>query len=278
MSGLHSSWVGRSWTAEDFLTPGVIEAFCAVFDWNEDGSAGSPIPLGGHWLLAPPRAPSAALGVDGHPRRGSQLPPIDAKRRMWAGSRMQFLRPLIVGELCRRTSVIVDVNCKEAPHGPLWLVEVEHVIETCGEPAVHEVQTIAYTDAPPGAAPSRRPGFEPQATSIKVPDEVLLFRYSALTFNSHRIHYDLPYASQQEGYPGLVVHGPLTATFLLHFCRSMFGGRPIRAFSFRGVRPAFAGEPMQLVGRESAEGVELAALNSNGECVMMANAELDAKS
>jgi 3-methylfumaryl-CoA hydratase len=233
-----------------------------------------------------PDAPTNGLGPDGHPDRDdsedSFLPPVPLPRRMWASSKLEFLAPLQIGEAVTRVSRIVSITEKTGNSGQLFFVEVAHETHGSGGVAIHETQSIVYREAPPAgsrpAPPAPGPqSFDPtpwQSLRAMVPSEPLLFRFSAQTFNSHRIHYDLPYATVDEGYRGLVVHGPLTATLLLDLAQREFGDNALKKFAFRGVTPAICGELLYLVLRNGNEQVELGAYASNGRHVMSATATL----
>jgi 3-methylfumaryl-CoA hydratase len=268
-----SGWIGRTREAQDAVTAGLVEGFHATLDSPEKHGAGEPAPQGIHWLLAPPREPMRVLGPDGHPRTGDFLPPMTLPRRMWAASDVRFLTPIPVGAAVRLRSEVVSITPKSGASGELVFVEVDHVTSVHGAVAVRERQTIVYRAADGASTRS-----EPDAGASDFerrcrPDPVMLFRYSALTFNSHRIHYDQPYATGIEGYPGLVVHGPLTATLLIDLCARQFGGNRLAGFSFRAVSPAFVGEELRLRGRTVADGVELIAA-ADGRITMRARAAL----
>ena len=277
-----SAWIGREERRSDRIDPAAHRRWLATLD--RDAADGGAVAQGYHWCLCLPDAPTAALGVDGHPRRDdspeSLLPPVPQPRRMWAASKVEFLAPLHVGDTVERDSRVVSVAEKHGSSGPLVFVDVSH--ETRGPQglAVREVQSLVYRDPPPPSSPPAPPPladapFEPMgwdAHRTLVPDEALLFRFSALTFNSHRINYDRPYATGVEGYRGLVVHGPLTATLLLDLARCELGDNALRSFAFRGVSPAIAGEPLNLVMRGSGEDIELGAFAADGREVMRATA------
>jgi 3-methylfumaryl-CoA hydratase len=271
------AWIGRSETREDVVDPGLVERFLATLDAAP--AADGVAPQGLHWCLCPPDAPTARLGPDGHPVRDDRglLPPIPLPRRMWAASKVAFLAPLRIGERVRRTSRLVSVTEKQGGSGPLAFAAVEHVIAGAEE-AIRELQTIVYRDAASAGAPPSPPvrgearfdGGDVHARRMIRPEPPLLFRYSALTFNSHRIHYDLPYACEQEGYRGLVVHGPLTATLLLDLARHELGEQALASFAFRGISPAVAGEPLHLTLATEGEAVTLGAWAADGTAVMSA--------
>jgi len=277
-----SEWIGREERRRDRIDAGAHRRWLATLD--RDAPADGAVAQGYHWCLCLPDAPSSALGADGHPRRDesrdSFLPPLPQPRRMWASSRVEFLAPLRVGDDVERTSRIESIAQKQGASGPLAFVEVLH--ETSGPqgPAVREVQSLVYRDpAPTGAPPAPPPPgpaqFDPSrwdAHRVVTPDEALLFRFSALTFNSHRIHYDAPYAIGVEGYRGLVVHGPLTATLLLDLARRELGDNALATFAFRGVSPAIGGDALHFVMRGSGADIELGAFAGDGREVMRATA------
>ncbi|WP_120718138.1 FAS1-like dehydratase domain-containing protein [Tsuneonella amylolytica] len=281
--GDYTAWIGREEMANDRVDAGLVARWCAALD--RAAPQGGFAPQGIHWCLGLPRAATADLGADGHPRRdgspASFLPPVALPRRMWAGSSVEFRRPLRIGEEVERRSVVKSITPKSGSAGELCFVEVAH--ETSGEdgPAIAEVQTLVYREAPPPGSPPAPPPagagrFDAggwSAVRTLVPDAPLLFRYSALTFNSHRIHYDLPYAREEEGYRGLVVHGPLTATLLLDLARRELGEQPLARFAFRGLSPAVHGEPLHLALRTGDGGeLELGAFAGDGRPVMSATA------
>lgn len=251
------SWIGRETTTSDVLTPGLLARFRATLDTDQT--------LGLHWCLCLPDAPTARLGPDGHPMRGTDLPPIPLPRRMWAASKVQFHAPLTIGAAITRRSVIAAITNKTGSTGPLVFVEIDHETRADAALAVTERQTLVYREAagatatPPPAA-AEQWDFHREIT----PEPPLLFRYSALTFNSHRIHYDQPYATGTEGYRGLVVHGPLTATLLLDLAAREVGADRIAGLSFRGLAPAIAGEPLTLHGRTDGDTLILGARNAAG--------------
>lgn len=280
--GEWEGWIGREEQRGDRAGAALLERWCATLD--RDVPDGDALPQGLHWCLATPESPTAALGLDGHPRRedspGSFLPPVPLPRRMWASSRLEFVAPLRLAEAITRVSHVSSITEKQGGSGRLVFVEIAH--ETSGEsgPCVREVQSVVYRDAPgPGTPPAPPPlsneAFDPAAWAAHrmiVPTEPLLFRYSALTFNSHRIHYDAPYARSEENYRGLVVHGPLTATLLLDLARRELGENALKTFAFRGLSPAICGEALHLVMRGSGAGIELGAFARDGREVMRASA------
>ncbi|MCC2097579.1 MAG: MaoC family dehydratase N-terminal domain-containing protein [Hyphomicrobiales bacterium] len=237
------TWIGRSWEAEDIVTPRLIASYNAMLAPHLAAA-----PLGLHWCLAPDIAEASQLGPDGHPTKGSVLPPVPLPRRMWAGSDIHLLGAFAVGDTVHRRSTIVSIQEKHGRSGQLVFVTVRHEMSNAGAPVVEEDQIIVYKQAAdPRASATPGPSAMPVASHERkvAVDPILLFRYSALTFNGHRIHYDFPYATGVEHYPGLVIHGPLQATLLLNFA-AMVNGRPPRRFSFRGTLPATGTQTLTL--------------------------------
>lgn len=264
-------WIGRTETAQDQLTPALADRFRATFDLAPAKEAPPMI----HLCLAPPAAPTAALGPDGHPARGGFLPPVPLPRRMWAGGEMVFHAPLPPGAQVARHSTIRDVAVKPGRSGPLCFVTVDHAITAAGRLAVTERQDIVYRAAtPPGAAAPAAPA-APRGDHVRSiePSAVLLFRYSALTFNGHRIHYDRRHATGPEGYPGLVVHGPMQATLLCLMAADLRGAPPAR-FSFRSLSPLFDDAPVLLNATGGAAGpMRLWTARPDGPVAMQAQAD-----
>lgn len=252
------TWIGKTESRSDQVTPVPAMALSALLDRDDDApTTGSVLPPLWHWLYFLPIARQSELGTDGHPARGGFLPPVPLARRMWAGSRVEFRRPLRIGEAISRVSQVVDVSAKAGGTGALVFVRVRHEIGNASGAAVIEEHDIVYRDAPaasaPGAAPAPKPMPADYLWSREIrPDPVMLFRYSALTFNGHRIHYDRPYATEVEGYPGLVVHGPLTATLLLDLLRRNRSEADVSRFSFRAIRPLYDTAPFLIYGMPAA--------------------------
>ncbi len=230
MGTSYPDWIGRTEETEEVIALAPVQAAAATLDdTSTEFVPGSPLPPLWQWFFFLPRVPQARLGQDGHPRRGGFMPPIELPRRMFAGARMRFLKPLRIGKPARRWSVIRDVSEKEGRTGKLAFVTVAHQIHQDGEVCIEEEQDIVYREpAAPVGAPEPG-GLAPAPagswTRMINPDPTLLFRFSSLTFNAHRIHYDRTYATTVEGYPGLVVHGPLTAVLLMELVRSMSTAR-----------------------------------------------------
>lgn len=240
------SWKGRTWVSEDVLSERLVAGFRATLQPYLAPVTEDYAPLGSHWCLFPTEEPMHRLSADGHPKSYPHLPPPPLPRRMWAGGQLELVAPLRVGERVRRVATVTDICRKEGRSGELWFVTVEHDYSTVRGMAIRERQDIVYrapVDAG-SAAPSRsteRPVERvlPTVWRVKTPP-TLLFRYSAITFNAHRIHYDLPYATKVEGYKGLVVHAPLLATLLLNAAAQALSTPP-GIFSYRGLSPALAG-------------------------------------
>jgi len=251
-----SAWIGRSEEAHDQLSRNLVKRIAATL--GEPAPAhGEALPPLWHWAFFQDPVFESGLGRDGHPARGGFLPPADKRNRMWAGSRLEFIEPLKVGGEVTRVSTILDVQEKHGRTGSLLFVTVRHDHFQEGRLALRDEQDIVYREpSPPKLSNPDLLRTGAWMESVE-PSPTLLFRYSAVTFNGHRIHYDWPYATEQEGYPGLVVHGPLIATLNLRaFCRANPQAR-LRRFSFRGVRPLICPEPFevggQLVGSGKAE-------------------------
>jgi 3-methylfumaryl-CoA hydratase len=271
------SWIGKQDRESDIITPEFLKRFRATLSGYTE--LGSQLPLGIHWCLAQPAVTSDGLGTDGHPAKGGFLPPVPLPRRMWASSRVRFYKTPGVGAPIERTSTVADVVLKQsAASGPLVFVKVDHEYVQEGETLIEDRQTIVYRQ--PSAFKQAVPQ-EPKGASHSLnilPDSTLLFRYSALTFNGHRIHYDHNYTTREEGYPGLVVHGPLMATLLMNLAQASRPDSPLREFEFRGAAPAFVDQALVLSvndngaeNNDDAESLEIR--NHEGALIMTATAE-----
>lgn len=272
----YESWVGKTQVLDDLLSPAPIRLMRAMLDHDPEQPTPDALPPLWHWLYFLPGERQSRIGIDGHPERGGFLPPVTLPRRMWAGGRLQFVRPLSPGVDVRRTSCILSVQDKTGRSGRLVFVTVRHEVSDTSGLAIREEQDIVYRDAPAlgTVAPvlPMAPGGE-QFARVITPDPVLLMRYSALTFNGHRIHYDRPYATEEEGYPGLVVHGPLIATLLMEALRDAHPGRCVARFDFKAVSPLFDTAPFTVAGRVDAQAAQLWARDSQGQLAMSASAE-----
>ena len=290
------TWQGRSETLEDLITPAPLRALSATLD-REDPLpvAGTALPALWHWLFFLPHHRQSEIGPDGHAKRGGFLPPVPLPRRMWAGGRLQWHAPLRVGDVVKRVSTIQSVTHKSGRTGDLLFVLVKHEVHNAQGLCLTEEHDIVYRPAAqpgdpvpaPVAASSLLAQGEMQAQGKPLgelwqrdiaPDDVLLFRYSALTFNGHRIHYDRTYVTEVEGYPGLIVHGPLIATLLVDLVRR-HTDRPIQRFEFKALRPTFECGDQRILrvnGQPQADGkhVRLWAQDHEGWLTMQATAEL----
>ena len=255
-----SAWVGRREQVSDVLELARTNALRAALGEAQPLAAGDVLPLLHHWLYFWDVRPPEGLGADGHPARGGFLPPASLPRRMWAGGRLKFHKPLRVGEQVSRTSTILKVEAKSGKSGQLVFVTVEHQLAGAAGLAIVEEQDIVYREpAAPGATTAPTPLAQPPRAAWRrdvFPDTVLLFRYSALTMNGHRIHYDRPYAMDEEAYPALVVHGPLQATLLADLAAKNLTA-PITGFDFRGQSPAFDNVPLHVCGDPTADGASV---------------------
>ena len=283
LAQLHA-WVGRSEQVQDQLGAAPLLGLAATLDRDDPAPApGTALPPLAHWLYFLPHARQSQLGPDGHARRGGFLPPVPLPRRMWAGGRLRWEpgNPLRVGDAARRVSRIESVTHKQGRSGEMVFVLVRHELHNAQGLALTEEQDLVYRAAAQTGEPAPPPTAADTAAAWRrevTPDDVLLFRYSALTFNGHRIHYDRRYVTEVEGYPGLVVHGPLLATLLTDLVRRHVPpGAHIARFEFRAVRPTFDGHPLFVNGAPSADGrrVELWTHDHEGWLTMRGFAELD---
>lgn len=276
----YSQWIGRTETVVDEISAATAQAAAATFNEHPpDFRAGAALPPLWHWFYFLAKAPQSSLGSDGHPRRqeGSFMPPIPYPRRMFAGARLQWHRPMIIGQTARSEIVIRDIVEKSGRSGALAFVTVGYRILQDNALVIEEEQDIVYRQPGPALSAPQRGEFPalPHGAWSRdvVPDTRLLFRFSALTFNAHRIHYDRTYAMREEGYPGLVVHGPLTAILLLQLVRDN-SSRQISSFRFRSRGPLFDLAPFRLIGVPSNGSVKLEALGPDTKSAMAATAEL----
>jgi Uncharacterized conserved protein len=273
-----ASFIGRSESRADRVTAAPVAALAATLDRDDPKPReGDVLPPLWHWLYFLPIHRQSEIGPDGHAKRGAFLPPVPLPRRMWAGGRFTFMAPLHVGERIERESKILDVTSKEGRSGRLVFVVVRHTIRGVGGDAIAEEHDIVYRDEPGGEARPSPPVPAPAeaAWSRQIhPDPVLLFRYSALTFNGHRIHYDRRYVTETEGYPGLIVHGPLVATLLVDLLRRSLPEAALCTFAFRAVSPLFDTAPFDLRGQPAADGsgARLWAASATGALAMDATA------
>ncbi len=272
-------WIGRTEERKDQVTQTPVAAMAATLDLDMiQLRPGAAVPPLWHWLYFTPLARQSEIGPDGHAHRGGFMPPVPLPRRMWAGSRLEFRQPLRIGEEISRRSRIEDVRLKEGRSGTLVFVTVAHEISSTGGVAIREEHDIVYRDHPRPDTPAQEPQPAPTGEEFGreiVADPVLLFRYSALTFNAHRIHYDRTYVTGVEGYPGLIVHGPLIATLLMDLLRRNLPDSRVTRFGFRAVRPLFDIQHFSVCGRrEDTQRVVLWARDHEGWLAMAADADL----
>ena len=275
MDGDFSDWIGRQSLRVQDISPQMLAQFRATFAGLLGPGA---VPPGFHWTLVPDLAEPVDLGRDGHPKTGIFLPALPLPRRMWAGGEMEFLAPFEPGETVTRTSTIRDITFKTGSTGTLGFVTLDHDWTVGGQTRLRERQDIVYREDPKlGSAPPPMQAAPWQADHAwhLTPDPVLLFRYSALTFNAHRIHYDLPYATGVEGYAGLVVQGPMQAVWMLNLATQLLGHLPNR-FRYRGLAPLICGQPVRIEALtetgEGAAGLALRVVTEAGQVTMQASA------
>ena len=264
VSAAVEGWAPGPVTDTAVVAPGPAAAFAALLERPAPPLAdGDPLPSGWHVLTFLDRPATADLGEDGHPRDGHFLPPLPHRRRMIAGGRLAVTAPLRVGAAATRTSSLAGCSVREGRSGPLLLVTVRSEYRSGGALLVTEEQDVVYRSQEAGSSPAPAgagsPAVEGGHAVELVPDEALLFRFSALTYNAHRIHYDRPYATGVEGHPGLVVHGPLLALLMLEVVRRHAPDRSVTSFAHRLVRPAYSGTPVRATGRSDGDRVELSA-------------------
>lgn len=249
-----NAWIGRSQSVSDVLDVGHAARVAATLGGNAP-KLGQALPLLWHWCYFLEGAPMQELGLDGHPARGGFLPPADNRNRMWAGSRITFEGDLCAGVPAQRTSTVANIVEKTGKTGSLLFVTVTHDIEQEGVRVIREEQDIVYRTPTAPKLQGTEPAPDAQWRMTIEPSPVWLFRYSALTFNGHRIHYDFPYVTEQEGYPGLVVHGPLIATSMVQsFCKANPSAR-IKHLAYRGLRPLISPKPFEAAGMVVEEGL-----------------------
>jgi 3-methylfumaryl-CoA hydratase len=268
-------WIGRSTEASDIVTAQLVKGLRAtLFLPVGEPRTGDAAPFTVHWCLAPAVVPASELGADGHPARGGFLPPVPLPRRMWAGGELEFFDTLRVGDEVTRTSRIKDVTMKTGSTGVLCFVSVDHELTTPRGTAIRERHDIVYRDVTPAQAAPAKPAAPPPSAQHReshFADPVLLFRYSALTFNGHRIHYDRDYVTKVEGYPGLIFHGPMQAALQVEFAAKLRRSVP-KKFAYRGVQPLFEGSEFSVNATETGDGMETWTATSLGQPTMKGTA------
>lgn len=268
-------WIGGTELVEETVSPDLVRRFAATMDLEADrAEPGDPVPRLLHFCLCQPPVAGRLLGPDGHPAKGGFLPPVPLPRRMWAGGEIRFHGDLRVGDIVRRRSRVIAIDARVGRTGPLCFVTVSHAFEVGGTVLVEERQDIVYRTGEDASAPAKVEEAARGDSSVGIViDPVLLFRYSALTFNSHRIHYDRRYAIEEERYPGLVVHGPLQATLLLNYAALRRGGEPPNHFIFRSRSSLFDHDDIGLHASGLAEGgLKLWTARAGGPVAMSAEA------
>lgn len=277
--GFLKQWTGKQRQQSDDISLFPAKALAAALDRNILPAKGGALPVFWEWLYFLETPLASATGADGHPGKGDFLPPVPLARRMWASGHAEYNRPLVIGAAAERSSTVKSVDLKEGSTGQLIFVTVEHDIFQAGQLCIRQSQNIVYREQsthkqplPPARTPPADAGWQ----NTLFPDPVLLFRYSALTFNGHRIHYDREYATEQEHYPGLVVHGPLLVTLL---CELQYQNAPeltIKSLGFKAVRPTFEGNPMGVMGRLDKQSLQLWSVDDEGALCMKIDAEVEA--
>ncbi len=270
------TWVGRQERASDVFLVDSARRMQATLDQQPSLKAGDALPPLWHWIYYLNETPQSGLGRDGHPKLGGFLPPVALPRRMWAGGRLTFEAPLTLGATVDKLSTVTGVRLKDGRTGPLCFVTVRHEYAISGATCMTEEHDIVYREDPDPSAPKPEPAAPPQGATVResvTPSETMLFRYSALTFNGHRIHYDRSYCRDVEGYPGLVFHGPLTGTLLADLAVRSSGGSVLKKFSFKALSPLFDTAAFTILGKPSDAGLALWAETPGGGLAMSAEAE-----
>ncbi|WP_169566069.1 FAS1-like dehydratase domain-containing protein [Sneathiella limimaris] len=270
-----TDWIGNVEKRTELIHQQALDGFAALMD--EDAAPSSFLPAGGHWMFFLPTDRQSNLAHDGHGKKGDFLPPVDLPRRMWAGGRLKFQRPIKAGDTIEKISTVKSVEEKEGRSGNLVFVTVEHELNKDGNCYIREEHDIVYREAAqPGETPPtpKMAPIDADWEQTIVPDPVMLFRYSALTFNGHRIHYDRDYVTSVEGYPGLVVHGPLIGTLLMKLAIDNMGGKSLKTFEFRNSSPIFDTDPFRICGRKlDDDSCEVWATGPEGQLAVKATAQ-----
>jgi len=270
-----SDWIGNSEKRTEIIHQQSLDGFAALMD--EEMPASPFVPAGGHWMYFLPTDRQSNLAEDGHSYKGSFLPPVDLPRRMWAGGRLTFDRPIKATDTIEKISTVKSIVEKEGRTGKLVFVTVEHELVGDGGRYIHEEHDIVYREAAVAIAPARQPEPAPTDatwTQIISPDPVMLFRYSALTYNGHRIHYDRDYVTGVEGYPGLIIHGPLIGTLLMKLAIENMNGKSLKKFEFRNSSPIFDVANFEICGKKIDDTqCQVWAKGPAGELAVMATAQ-----
>jgi 3-methylfumaryl-CoA hydratase len=263
------AYVGRGRIVTDGLAVERARQMQLCLDRQSVLEDGDPLPLLWHWIYFTEPVRQSDLGADGHEKLGYFLPAIRYPRRMWAGGEVNFKAPLLLGQMAEKSSTIESINFKRGASGPLCFVNVRHRITQGGAQKLNEVQTIVFRDkaTAPQSEQAKSEGTSAGAVAI---GRTQLFRYSALTFNAHRIHYDEKFAVEEEGYPGLIVHGPLLASLLADYGATLEPDKTLRQFTYRAVQPAFENEPFLVEGSRTDGGADLQIVKRKGGTAMRA--------
>lgn len=272
-----SNWIGKSETSIDIFTQNKYETYLATLDFTQNyPNCQGQSPLAIHWCLNTPRALQSEIGEDGHPKLGGFLPPIPFPRRMWAGGKLEFISPILVGDEIERQTKIEKIESKTGNSGALCFLTLSHQISTKRGIAINERQDLVYRPAATEKSAAIIKPTTPKTFDVSVPmkfDNALLFRFSALTFNAHRIHYDFEYATKSEFYDGLVVHGPLQASILLQFGANLMAGKAPKTFEFRGQSPLYCNEACTLKAAKTGDLLAIWFENAAGQITMSAQAQ-----
>ncbi|MFT6557799.1 MaoC family dehydratase N-terminal domain-containing protein [Sneathiella sp.] len=270
-----SDWIGNQEKRTEIIHQQSLDGFAAFMD--QEAPASPYVPSGGHWMYFLPTDKQSNLARDGHSYKGGFLPPVDLPRRMWAGGRLTFNRPIKAGDVIEKVSTVKSIVEKNGRTGRLVFVTVEHELKGENGRYIMEEHDIVYRDDPQENAPKKNP--EKASTDYDwhqtiVPDPVMLFRYSALTFNGHRIHYDREYVTGVEGYPGLIVHGPLIGTYLMQLASDHMQGKSLKNFEFRNFNPIFDIAPFKICGKKIDDSLcSVWAMGPEGELAVSATAQ-----
>ncbi|MFD2230534.1 hypothetical protein [Alkalimarinus sediminis] len=271
------TWIGKQETLNDDIALFPAQALAAALDNELLPEKGDPLPPFWEWMYFLPTPKASATGVDGHPSKGGFLPPVPLPRRMWAAGEAQYIKPVVIGSPAKRVSTIQSVDLKEGSTGTLIFVTVKHEIYQFDNLCISQLQNIVYREQPAADSPLppvKAPPADATWSKTITPDPVLLFRYSALTFNGHRIHYDRTYAVQEELYPALVVHGPLLVTLLLELARSELPNESVSYIKFRAVRPTFDTAPFKVEAKSEGETLQLWSVDSDNAMCMKIDAKI----
>lgn len=271
------TWIGKQEVLHDDIALFPAQALAAALDNDSLPEKGDHLPPFWEWMYFLPTPKASATGADGHPAKGGFLPPVPLPRRMWAAGEAQYLKGVVIGRPAKRVSTIESVDLKEGSTGTLIFVTVKHEIYQLDELCVSQLQNIVYREQPAADAPLppvKAPPADADWSNTITPDPVLLFRYSALTFNGHRIHYDRTYAVQEELYPALVVHGPLLVTMLLELARAELSEETVAAIKFRAVRPTFDTNAFRVEAKREGNALQLWSVDSDDAMCMKIDAKL----